>query len=402
LMLLVGAGLLGRSFLRLVSVSPGFSGQNLLILKFSPPMPQSAVGFERTPADIARQTRFVDDALARVRAIPGVESAGVTGALPIADPDGFPDGLFLILNGQPAPTSLQEWNRLALNAKRTGQADYAVASGNFFRTAGIPLIRGRLFNPQDGPDAPHVAIISDALARQKWPHQNPVGQVIFFGNMDGIIKPMTIVGVVGDIRAEGLDQPPTPIIYVDYRQRGLGGNSAPAIILRTSLPAGAIVPSARAVFRRLDPNVPVQFSTFAEALGGWMAEKRFLLLLAGVFAGSALLLAAVGIYGLVAQSVARRTQEIGVRLALGAQRNDVLRLVVGESARLAVVGVLIGLALSLALTRLISSLLFGVTPADPVTFISVAAILSAVALLASYIPARRAMRVDPIVALRYE
>jgi predicted permease len=402
LMLLVGAGLLGRSFLRLVSVSPGFSGQNLLILKFSPPLPESAMSFGMTPADIARQTRFVDDALARVRAIPGVESAGVTGALPIADADGFPDGLFLILNGQPPPTSLEEWNRFAVNAKQTGQADYAVASGDFFRTAGIPLIRGRLFNAQDGPDAPHVAIISDALARRKWPHQDPVGQVIFFGNMDGIMKPLTIVGVAGDIRAEGLDQPPTSLIYVDYRQRGLGGSSAPAIILRTSLPAGAIVPSARAAFRQLDPNVPVQFSTFAEALGGWMAEKRFLLLLAGVFAGSALLLAAVGIYGLVAHSVTRRTQEIGVRIALGAQRNDVLRLVVGESARLAAAGVAIGLALSLALTRLISSLLFGVTPADPVTFISVAAILSAAALFASYIPARRAMRVDPIVALRYE
>jgi putative ABC transport system permease protein len=401
LMLLVSAGLLGRSFLRLISVSPGFSGDNLLILKFSPPVSEAAMTFTRTPAEIARQTQFVDHALAGIRAIPGVRSAGVTGALPIADADGFPDGLFLILHGQPAPTNLEEWNRFSLNTKQTGQADYAVASDGFFRTAGIPLIRGRLFNAQDGPDAPHVALISQTLAREKWPNQDPVGQVIF-SNMDGIMKPLTIVGVVGDIRAEGLDQPWSPLIYVDYRQRGLGVNSSPAMILRTALPASLIVPSVRRVFQQLDPNMPVEFSTFAEALGGWMAEKRFLLLLAGLFAGAALLLAAVGMYGLVAHSVTRRTQEIGIRMAFGAQRNDVLRLVVGESARLAGVGVAIGLALSLALTRLISSLLFGITAADPFTFALVAAVLSAVAIFASYIPARRAMRVDPIVALRYE
>jgi putative ABC transport system permease protein len=402
LMLLVGAGLLGRSFLRLVSVSPGFSGKDLLVMKFSPPLSEAEITSGPSEAGIVRQTQLVDAALARIRAIPGVASAGITGALPIADSDGFPDGLFLILNGQPPPKTSEEWNRFALEKKQTGEADYAVASAGLFRTAGIPLIEGRLFNAQDGPDTPHVAIISESLAREKWPRKNPVGQVIFFGNMDGIMKPLTIVGVVGDIRAEGLDQPPSDIIYVDYRQRGLGFNTSPAIVLRTALPAGAIIPAARTAFRRLDPDIPVQFSTFAEALGGWLAEKRFLLLLAGVFAGAALLLAAVGIYGLVAHSVTRRTQEIGIRMALGAQRSDVLRLVLGEGARLAAVGVGVGLLLSFALTRLIASLLFGVSASDPFTFVLVAAILCSVALLASYIPARRAMRIDPVVALRYE
>lgn len=402
LMLLVGAGLLGRSFLRLISVSPGFSGQNLLVVKFSLPQSQEDLTPQQRIEQITRQTQFLNQIMERVGAVPGVESAGVAGALPIADPGGFPDGLFLILNGHAAPTNFDEWGRMAQNVKQTGSADRAVASEGFFHATGIPLIEGRLFGPQDGPDRPNVALISQSLAHEKWPDRNPVGQTIDFSNMDGILKPLTIVGVVGDIRVEGLDRPFTPMVYVDYRQRGLGANSAPAIILRTTLPAGAVIPSVRAIFHDLDPTIAVEFSTFAEALGGWMAEKLFLLLLAGVFAAAALALAAVGLYGLVSYSVARRTQEIGVRIALGAQRGDVLRLVLGEGARMAAMGVGIGVVASLAVARLISSLLFGIRAVDPLTFVGVALLLCFVALLASYIPARRAMRLDPTDALRYE
>jgi putative ABC transport system permease protein len=408
LVLLVSAGLLGRSFLRLMSVSPGFNGDNLLVFKFSLPQPQGEQGDltpQQTQAEIARQTQFLDRALEQVRAIPGVESAGIAGALPIADAEGFNDGLFLILNGHPAPANIDDWERaaqaMARDPKQTGSADRAVASEGFFRATGIPLIQGRFFGAQDGPDAPNVALISQNLAREKWPNQNPVGQIIDFSNMDGIMKPLTIVGVVGDVHAEGLDQPMTPMVYVDYRQRGLG-NGSPAIVLRTTLPAGTIVPAARAIFHQLDPNIPVEFSTFAEALGSYTAEKRFLLLLAAAFASAALVLAAVGLYGLVSYSVARRTQEIGVRIALGAQRGDVLRLIMGEGARMAAFGVVIGIIASLAAARLISTLLFGISAVDPLTFIGVAILLCLVALLASYIPARRAMRLDPTEALRYE
>ncbi len=402
MMLLVGAGLLGRSFLRLISVNPGFSGENLLVLKFSLPVSQDELTPQQKQAKIAQQAQFLDRAVQQVQAIPGVESAGITGALPIADADGFPDGLYLILDGQPVPATDAEWNRFSLNPKQTGTADYAVASGDFFRAAGIPLIRGRLFNDQDGPDTPHVALITQTLAREKWPNQDPIGQEIFFGNMDGIMKALTIVGVVGDIRADGLNQPFKPVIFVDYRQRGLGGNSSPALVLRTTLPPRVVVPAARDIFHQLDPNIPVEFSTFEEALGAWTAPQRLLFLLAGVFAGAALLLAAVGIYGLVAHSVTRRTQEMGIRMALGAQPGNILGLIVGEGARLAVIGLLIGVALSLAVTRLMSSLLFDVKPADPLTFVVVAVLLTLVALLASYIPARRAMHLDPTEALRYE
>jgi ABC-type antimicrobial peptide transport system permease subunit len=263
-------------------------------------------------------------------------------------------------------------------------------------------MRGRLFGEQDDLNSQHVAVISQALASERWPNQDPVGQLINFGNMDGNLKSLTIVGIVGDVRAEGLDRGPSSIIYVDYRQRGMNANASPTILVRSTAPPGAIVSAARGIFHDLAPDAPVKFSTFADEMGGWLADRRFLLLLVGLFATAALALAAVGLYGVVAFSTTRRTQEIGIRISLGAQGGNILRLVLGEGARMAILGVVIGVAASLALTRLISTLLFGVSATDPLTFAGVAVLLSFVALLASYIPARRAMRVDPVVALRNE
>jgi putative ABC transport system permease protein len=400
LVILIGAGLLGRSFLRLIDTSPGFRQQGLITMEFSPPNPQGA--FKMDQAAIARQVHLLEDISTRLRTIPGAESVGLAGAMPVAAGDDLAEGNFLILNGRRPPANFEEWNRMSDDPSQVGHALYCVAGEEYFRTMGIPLIRGRMFGEQDHWSSPHVAVISEFLAHRRWPNQDPIGQEIEFGNMDGNLKPLTIVGIAGEVRARGLNLPPDAIIYVDYRQRGMNLNSTPTIVMRSAAPAGEIVSVARGIFHDLAPDVPVKFSTFAGELSGWLADRRFLLLLVGLFAATALALAAVGIYGVVAFSVTRRTQEIGIRMALGAQRSDVLRLVVGEGARLAVLGVGIGIAVSFVITRVLSSLLFGVSATDPVTFAGVAVLLSLVALLASYIPARRAMRFDPNSALRYE
>jgi putative ABC transport system permease protein len=398
LVILIGAGLLGRSFLRLIATSPGFSQPKLITMEFSPPSLQRQVG----ESGMVRQVHLLEDVLTRLRAIRGVESVGFAGAMPVVAGDNLADGDFLILNGQKAPANFEDWDRIAQNPAQVGHALYCVAGEQYFRTLGIRLIRGRMFGEQDNWNSPHVALISESLARQRWPNQDPIGQLIEFGNMDGNLKPLAIVGIAGDVRAQGLDFPPSPIIYVDYRQRGMKANSSPTILMRSAAPVKEIVSAARGIFHDLAPDAPVKFSTFADEMGGWLADRRFLLLLVGSFAASALALATVGVYGVVAFSVARRTQEIGIRMALGAGRTDVLCLVVGEGARLAVSGVAIGMAASFVITRLLSSLLFGISATDPITFAGVAVLLSLAALLASYMPARRAMRLDPNNALRYD
>jgi len=400
LVILIGAGLLGRSFLHLISTSPGFSQQNLITMEF--PIQTSQWQAASDQSVLVRQVHLVQDLMTRLRTIPGVESVGLAGAMPVAAGDDLAEGDFLVLNDGRPPADIREFGRMHRNASQVGHALYCVASEAYFRAMGIPIVRGRMFGDQDDWNSLHVAVISETLARQRWPNQDPIGQVIEFGNMDGNLKPLTVVGIAGDVRARGLDSPPSPVIYVDYRQRGMNANSSPTILMRSAAPVAAIVSAARGIFHDLAPDVPVKFSTFAGEMSGWLADRRFLLLLVGLFAAAALVLAAVGIYGVVAFSVTRRTQEIGVRMALGAQRSDVLRLVVGEGARLAFLGVAIGIAASFAITRLLSSLLFGVSATDPLTFAGVAGLLTLVALLASYIPARRAMRLDPNTALRYE
>lgn len=236
----------------------------------------------------------------RLPVIPGTASVGLAGALPVAAGVNLADGLFVVFNGQKLPANFDEFGRIAQNRSQTGLAEYAVAGEEYLRTLGIPLIRGRMFGEQDDMNSLHVAVISESLARQRWPDQDPIGQVIEFGNMDGNLKPLTIVGIAGDVRARGLDFSPSPIIYVDYRQRGMNSNSTPTIVIRSTEPAGDIVSAACGIFHELAPDVPVKFSTFADDMSSWLADRRFLLFLVGLFAAVALIVAAVGLYGVVA------------------------------------------------------------------------------------------------------
>jgi predicted permease len=264
---------------------------------------------------------------------------------------------------------------------------------------GIPLIRGRMFDERDTESAPHVALISESLARLRWPNQDPLGHTLEFGNMDGDLRLLTIVGVVGDTHEYSLETPARPTIYVDIRQRPKGYFTG---VMRANTDPSSVFSAARGIMRELAPDVPPRFRTFSQVYSASLGSRRFNLTLVGVFAGTALLLAMAGIYGVIAYSVTRRTREIGVRMALGASPTNVLSMVLGQGMRTAAIGVVIGIAGSLMLTRTMRSLLFGVTATDPLTFAAVALTLAAVALLACYLPARRATRVDPMVALRHE
>jgi len=282
-----------------------------------------------------------------------------------------------------------------------GEADYCVASEGFFNTLGIPLLSGRLFDSRDTKNSLHVAVVSKSLADEKWPNQNPIGQTVEFGNMDGDPRLLTIVGVVGDMRDRSLESAPRPTIYVDYRQRPVGAQRFTIVMLAPGKPDD-VFSSAREIVRSLDPEVPPRFSAFSNTFAASLGPRRFSLLLVGIFSATALLLAMAGIYGVTAYTVAQRTREIGVRMALGASRGTVLGMVLKQGVITSALGVGTGILGSLALARWLQSQLFGVSPTDPATFAGVALILIMVSLAACWIPGRRAARVDPMVALRYE
>jgi putative ABC transport system permease protein len=394
LVLLVGAGLLGRSLLRVLSVDPGFRTDHIVTMDLVLPPADSAV-------DSQRRVQFLDELVARLRLLPGVQDVGGTNVLPLARAD-ISDGTYILMKPLDAvPRDFKDFERLSHESARTGDADYCAASGGFFRALNIPLLHGRLFDDHDSRDAPHAAIISESLAREKFAGQDPLGHQIEFGNMDGDLRLLTVVGVVGDVRSGSLETPPRPTIYVNYRQRPQAATRF-VIVMRTAAAPAAILPAARGIVRALDPNVPPRFSTFSQVFSASLETRRFTLALIAVFAGTALLLAMAGIYGVMAYWVARRAREIGVRMALGASAGSVLRLVLSQGMTTAAIGVAIGIAGSLALTRAMQSLLFGVSATDPLTFVGVAVVLALVAFLASYLPARRAARVDPMIALRCE
>jgi putative ABC transport system permease protein len=390
LILVVGAGLLGRSLMKVLEVNPGFRVDHIVAMDVSLPWVED-------PKAKASQGIFYSTLMDRLKQIPGVRKVGAVSNPPMEG--GLPDGTFLLMTQNEIPKTPDGFAPLLQQKERIGSADFGVATDGYFDVLGIPLIRGRIFDERDGPDSPHVAVISESLARDRWPKEDPIGHTIEFGNMDGDLRLLTIVGIVGDTHEYGLDVPARPTVYVNLFQRP---RSAITITMLSDADTRMVSGAARGILQELDPEIPTKFRTFSEIYSASLGSRRFNVILIGFFGVTALLLATAGVFGVVAYSVSRRTREIGVRIALGAASSDVLGMILGQGLRTILVGVAIGIAGSLALTRAVESLLFGVTATDPLTFAAVTLLLVAAALVACYLPARRATKVDPMVALRYE
>jgi putative ABC transport system permease protein len=392
LVLVVGAGLLGRSLLKVLEVNPGFRVDKIVAMDVSLPWVED-------PKAKAAQAIFFSNLIDRLKQIPGVRKVGAISALPMEDGGGLPDGRFLLMTQNELPKTADGFAPLLQQKERIGTADFGVATEEYFQALGIPLIRGRIFDQRDGPNSPHIAVISESLARERWPNQDPIGHTIEFGNMDGDLRLLTIVGIVGDVRDYGLDTPPRPTVYVDLFQRP---RSAVTLTMLSDADTRLVTSAARGILQDLDPEIPTKFQTFSQIYSDSLGSRRFNVILIGFFGIVALLLATAGVFGVMAYSVSRRTREIGVRVALGASSSDVLRMILRQGSRTIFIGAAIGIVASLALTRTLESLLFGVNATDPLTFAAVTLLLVGTALLACYIPARRATRVDPMVALLHE
>ena len=367
LMLLIGATLLIRSFIRLSEVDPGFRAENVLAIRLA-----------RTKQGV---DAFYHGAIERISDLPGVRAAGAVNILPMTDQKWSQD---IAIEGQPPrPRGDFIW------------ASHRSVFGDYFRAMGIRLLRGRTFTESDA-QLP-VATINETMARRFWRDEGPIGKRFAIGSHEQMGPWLTVVGVVADVKESGLASEPTPDMYFLETQNEM------ALVVRSSMDVPSPANAVRAAIYSVDPDQPISSIRSMEGiLSESVAPRRLTMVLGGLFAGLALLLASVGLYGLISYSVSLRTHEIGVRMALGAKRGDVLKLVVGQGFRLTLMGVGIGIIGALVLTRFLSSLLYGVKPTDPATFAAVSAILTGVATLASYLPARRATKVDPMVALRYE
>jgi predicted permease len=388
--LLVGAGLLIRSFVRLTQINPGYRTHQAVVLTAQLPVSWNAEGMQR-------RTTFYRDVMTRLKAVPGVQGVGASTGVPLAG--GGSDGAYIIMTRADEPVNMSDIPRLLRDKTRSGYASYMVVDGDYFSAMGIPIVAGRTFGSGDTPDAPHVAVVSASLAREKWPNESAIGKIIQYGNMDGNMRPFTVVGVVGDVRDQNLAVEPSPTFYAYLPQR-LASTGDLHVVIQASGDPTAIIASARTIVRDLQPDVSPTIRTIETLIATSVADRRFVLLLVTVFGSAALILATLGVYSVISYLVAQRRREIGVRIALGAQRGDVLSLVLRQGASLALIGIAVGAIGALFLTRLLKGLVFGVSTTDPIAFVGVVVLLAAVALIASWMPAQRATKVDPMNVLR--
>lgn len=376
--LLVGAGLMMKSLARLLQANVGFKTQNLLTMTVL--LPASKYG-----NDVPRRVSFIDQLKDRVQALPGVASAGTVNILPLVPGN----TTRFYVEGDPIPQAGQET-----------ECNIRTVNDTYFKTLGVSIVAGRMFDDRDKPDGAGVVIIGKSLADRMFAGRDPVGRKINYAGAKG--DPDTIVGVVGDVKITALDDALKPVLYYPFRQNA---GLAAALVIRTNVDPTALAGTVRNEIRGLEPDVAIfNVNTMEDLISTSPASflRRFPAIVIGIFAAVALLLASIGIYGVVSYSVSQQTHQIGVRMALGAQARDILKMVLGQGLVMAVIGVAAGVLAALALSRLLRSLLFEVSVNDPITFVVVAGSLLAVAVFACYIPARRATRVDPLVALRYE
>jgi putative ABC transport system permease protein len=375
IILLIGAGLMVKSFWALMHVAPGFRSENILTARLAVPR-------SRYP-DNRRIAALEGEVLENLHGRPGVQSAGFATYVPLS---GLDNGWGFLIEGRPPLPGMGNMAR------------YRPVSAGYFETIGIRLLRGRSFTSADTAEAPWVVVINDSMAREYWGGQNPIGTRLQFGAETW----RTVIGVVGDVLHEGLDGAAKAEMYVPVAQAP-NIQSGPTIVVRTSLDAGPAASELRGAVSAIDRTIAVdRIETMQQLVSGSVAQPRFRTMILAAFSLLALVMASIGIYGVMNYLVIQRTREFGIRLSLGANKTDVLRLVLGRAATLIGAGTCLGLAGSVLLVRLITKLLFGTAPLDPLTFAAVPILLAAVALVASYIPARRATRIDPIVALRCE
>jgi putative ABC transport system permease protein len=379
LTLLAGAGLLLRSFGNLLTVDPGFDPSHLLTFKLN--LPEAAY------SDGNRTAAFTDELLAKIEAVPGVRSAAVTFLQPLSGAD-FSSS-FTVKGAPP------------VSASDEPSAQLRVASHKYFATMGIPLLRGRSFEFSDRRGSPPVVILSRAAERKFFPHGDAIGKELKFGARMGYDKLQgEVIGIVGDVHDFGLDIEPPPDAYLLADQAGI---SEMNVVVRAAAEPASLASAVREQVLTVDKNLPITgMKTMHEVMAESLAARRFYMVLLAIFALIAVSLAAVGVYGVMAYWVSRRTQEIGVRLALGAEHKQVLAMLLFQGSRLVAIGIGIGLVVTTAASRVLAGLLFGVSATDPLILAGVAMSLAWVATIAGYLPARRILRVDPMVALRYE